>query len=72
MTTDPGILYGLDSPRYGVAQMKNITVRVDEATYHRARVRAVEAATPFSAMLREFLNAQVEDESTREAGRFKP
>jgi len=51
--------------------MKNITVKVDDATYHRARVRAAEAGTSVSAMVREFLNGQVEDESAREARRIQ-
>jgi plasmid stability protein len=44
--------------------MKNITVRVDDATYQRARVRAAEAGTSVSAMVRDFLNAQ-ESETER-------
>jgi len=51
--------------------MKNITVKVDDATYHRARVRAAEAGTSVSAMVRDFLNGQVEDESAREARRIQ-
>ena len=51
--------------------MKNITVKVDDATYHRARVRAAEAGTSVSAMVRDFLNSQIEDESTREARRIE-
>ncbi len=38
--------------------MKNITLKVDDATYHRARVRAAEAGTSVSAMVRDFLNSQ--------------
>ena len=49
--------------------MKNITVKVDDATYDRARVRAAQAGTSVSAMVREFLNSKVEDESMREARR---
>lgn len=51
--------------------MKNITVKIDDATYHRARVRAAEAGTSVSAMVRDFLNDQVEDESAREARRIQ-
>lgn len=36
--------------------MKNITVSVDDATYKRARVKAAEAETSVSAMVRDFLN----------------
>lgn len=51
--------------------MKNITVKIDDATYHRARVRAAEAGTSVSAMVREFLSGQVEDESARDARRIQ-
>lgn len=51
--------------------MKNITVKVDDATYHRARIRAAETGTSVSAMVRDFLNGQIEDESTRDARRIE-
>ena len=35
--------------------MKNITVSVDEETYRRARVKAAEAGTSVSALVRKFL-----------------
>lgn len=35
--------------------MKNITVSVDEETYHRARIRAAELRTSVSAMVRKML-----------------
>ena len=35
--------------------MKNITVSVNEDTYHRARIRAAELHTSVSAVVREFL-----------------
>lgn len=35
--------------------MKNITVSVDDETYHRARVRAAELRTSVSAMVRKML-----------------
>ncbi|MCH2155173.1 MAG: hypothetical protein MK080_04145 [Opitutales bacterium] len=51
--------------------MKNITVKVDEATYHHARVRAAEAGTSVSVTVRDFLNGQVEAPSNREARRVQ-
>lgn len=42
--------------------MKNITLKVDDATYHKARVRAAQAGTSVSAMVRDFLNR--EDDAT--------
>jgi len=35
--------------------MKNITVSVDEGTYRRARIKAAEAGTSVSALVRSFL-----------------
>jgi hypothetical protein len=35
--------------------MRNITVSVDEQTYHRARIKAAEAGTSVSALVRSFL-----------------
>ena len=43
--------------------MKNITVSVDEETYHRARLKAVEKKTSVSALVKAFLIATVEEES---------
>lgn len=37
--------------------MKNITLKVDDATYRRARVRAAKAGTSVSAMVRDYLNS---------------
>ena len=47
--------------------MKNITLKVDDATYQRARVRAAEAGTSVSAMVRDFLNAGDRDARRLEA-----
>ncbi|CAA6690293.1 MULTISPECIES: DUF6364 family protein [unclassified Lentimonas] len=38
--------------------MKNITLKVDDATYRKARIRAAEQGTSVSAMVRDFLNNQ--------------
>ena len=35
--------------------MKNITVAVDDEVYHRARIRAAQADTSVSALVRDFL-----------------
>jgi plasmid stability protein len=35
--------------------MKNITLKIDDQTYQKARVRAAEEGTSVSAMVREFL-----------------
>lgn len=37
--------------------MKNITVSVDDETYHRSRVKAAEAGTSVSALVKSFLQA---------------
>jgi plasmid stability protein len=47
--------------------MKNITLKVDDKTYRKARIRAAEAGTSVSAMVREFLNREDNDETSREA-----
>lgn len=47
--------------------MKNITLKVDDDTYQRARVRAAEAGTSVSAMVRDFLNAGDRDAQRLEA-----
>ena len=36
--------------------MKNITLKVDDETYRKARIRAAQAGTSVSAMVLEFLN----------------
>jgi hypothetical protein len=43
--------------------VKNITVSVDAAVHHRARIRAAERNTSLSAVVREFLVAFAADES---------
>jgi plasmid stability protein len=37
--------------------MKNITLKVDDATYKRARIRAAKDGTSVSAMVRDYLNS---------------
>lgn len=36
--------------------MKNITLKIDEETYRKARVRAAEAGTSVSAVVRQYLS----------------
>jgi len=50
--------------------MKNITLKIDDETYRQARVRAADAGTSVSAMVREFLqegNATASNEADRRA-----
>lgn len=51
--------------------MKNITVRVDDDTYRRARIRAAEAGTSLSAMVREFFNNQGDENERLEKARIE-
>jgi len=46
--------------------MKNITLKIDDETYHRARVQAAEAGTSVSAMVREFLATKTNETASRE------
>lgn len=50
--------------------MKNITLKIDEATYRKARLKAAEAGTSVSAMVREFLIRETSAEDDREARRI--
>ena len=43
--------------------MKKITVSVDEETYRRSRVKAAEAGTSVSALVRTFLVSLVQEDS---------
>jgi plasmid stability protein len=49
---------------------KNITVKIDEETYRKARIRAAKRGTSVSAMVRNFLASQEEDETDPEARRI--
>lgn len=51
--------------------MKNITVSVDDNTYHRARVRAAEMQTSVSALVKQFLLETAEEETDAERLRRK-
>jgi plasmid stability protein len=50
--------------------MKNITVRVDDVTYRQARIRAAEAGTSVSAMVRDFLTSRVNETERLEKARI--
>jgi plasmid stability protein len=50
--------------------MKNITLKIDDETYRRARMRAASAGTSISAMVREFLCQQADAEDARETRRI--
>lgn len=41
--------------------MKNITLKIDDETYRKARIRASQEGTSVSAMVREFLIRSTED-----------
>ena len=51
--------------------MKNITVSVDEETYRRARVKAAEAGTSVSALVRKFLVTLNQAEAETEFDRLR-
>lgn len=46
--------------------MRNITVSVDDETYRRSRVKAAEAGTSVSALVRGFLVSLVQDHSRQD------
>lgn len=46
--------------------MKNITLKVDDETYRKARVRAAKEGTSVSAMVREFLQRRTRQDDTYE------
>jgi len=50
--------------------MKNITLKIDEETYRKARVRAAAEGTSVSAMVRDFLVRQMDHEDERESRRI--
>lgn len=50
--------------------MKNITLKIDDETYRKARMRAASEGTSISAMVRAFLNQQANAEDERENRRI--
>ncbi len=49
---------------------KNITLKIDEETYRKARIRAAKRGTSVSAMVRDFLASEEAKESDPEAQRI--
>lgn len=49
--------------------MKNITLKIDDDTYRKARVRAAQQGTSLSALVRDFLIGQAGEEDGRDARR---
>lgn len=49
--------------------MKNITLKIDDETYRKARIRAAHEGTSVSAMVKEFLVRQASEEDQREIRR---
>lgn len=50
--------------------MKNITLRIDDETYRKARIRAAQDGTSVSAMVRDFLIRQGQTDDERETRRI--
>lgn len=50
--------------------MKNITLKIDDETYRKARMRAASEGTSISAMVKDFLIHQGNDEDERETRRI--
>lgn len=46
--------------------MKNITLKIDDETYRKARLRAAEKGTSVSAMVREILESQEKEQAEEE------
>jgi plasmid stability protein len=51
--------------------MKNITLKIDDETYRKARIKAVEKGTSVSAMVREILIRETAGDDDREARRIE-
>lgn len=47
--------------------MKNITLKIDDDTYRKARVRAAEKGTSVSAMVRDMLTSIAEESESNDA-----
>jgi plasmid stability protein len=56
---------------FRMLELPNLGLKVDDATYHKARIRAAQAGTSVSAMVREFLNREDDEESARETQRIQ-
>ncbi|PAW75739.1 MAG: hypothetical protein B9S38_00505 [Verrucomicrobiia bacterium Tous-C4TDCM] len=51
--------------------MKNITLKIDDETYRKARLKAAEKGTSVSAMVREILIRETTGDEDREASRIE-
>lgn len=51
--------------------MRNITLKIDDQTYRKARLLAAERGTSISAMVREILVRETADKDDREARRIQ-
>jgi plasmid stability protein len=49
--------------------MKNITLKIDDETYRKARIRAAREGTSVSAMVKEFLTAHTDEGDDPDARR---
>lgn len=49
--------------------MKNITLKIDDETYRKARIRAAQEGTSVSAMVKQFLAKQAGEEDEQETRR---
>ena len=50
--------------------MKNITLKIDDDTYRKARIRAAHEGTSVSAMVRDYLVGREQEEEDRERRRI--
>jgi plasmid stability protein len=50
--------------------MKNITLKLDDETYRKARIRAAHEGTSVSAMVKDFLIRHTSEEDERETRRI--
>ncbi len=50
--------------------MKNITLKIDDETYRKARIRAASEGTSVSAMVRDFLIRQANESDDRDSRRI--
>jgi len=50
--------------------MKNITLKIDDETYRKARIRAASEGTSVSAMVRDFLVRQANETDDRDGRRI--
>lgn len=66
------IAYSVNENICGAGAMKNITVSVDDDTYRLSRVKAAEAGTSVSALVRGYLNTLVGNQSNGPTAERRP